>query len=101
MKAERDDGLQERINIRTKVLMAIFEYQDEHGHGIGFEELVKKTGLKRQTVSKCHDSLSDMGIVMDVHHLESGMHKPIMEIPQESMTFVKHMCEKIKRGECP
>lgn len=56
----------QKISYRTQVLLHIFEFQKEHGRGIGFNELVEKTKLDRVIVSKSFDSLWDMGIIEDI-----------------------------------
>lgn len=85
-----------KISLRTQVLGNILDYQIEHGHGIGFNDLVDISKMKRATVSKCHDSLSDMGMLEDVWHLEDELHSKVMQIPDEQLEFVINTVQKIR-----
>jgi len=87
-----------KISYRTQVLFCILEFQEEYGHGIGFNQLVERCGLERKIVSMSHDSLYDMGLVNDIMHFDekSKTYSKVMEITKGSIDFVRNSREKIK-----
>ena len=94
---KKDNKMNEEISIRTQVLGNILDFQIENGHGIGFNELVDVSNMKRAIVSKCHDSLSDMGMLEYVWHLEDENWNKVMKIPDEQLEFVINTIQKIRK----
>lgn len=90
-------NMTEEISLRTQVLGNILDFQIENGHGIGFNDLVEISGKERAVVSKCHDSLSDMGMLEDVWHLEDENWNRVMEIPDGQLAFVINTIENIRK----
>lgn len=95
-KTQRGNEMEEKVSLRTQVLGNILDYQIENGHGIGFNDLVDVSKMERAIVSKCHDSLSDMGMLEDVWHLEDENWNRVMEIPDEQLEFVIDTIQKIR-----
>lgn len=88
----------QKLSYRTQVLMKIFEFQTEHGRGILFNELLETTGLDREIVSKCFDSLWDKHWIEDKMDTIDGMHSKVIFIPEEVMPFVKEILDDITEG---
>lgn len=96
-KLKRGNKMEEKVSLRTQVLGNILDYQIENGHGIGFNDLVDVSKMKRATVSKCHDSLSDMGILEDEWYLEDENWNRVMKIPDGQLEFVIDVIQKIRK----
>jgi len=94
-----EQNVEHVVSLRTQVLFRILEFQLEYGHGVGFNQLVTLCNLERTVVSKCHDSLSDMGLVEDASHLyekdgETNF-MTVMQINKHSLEFVKGIKDEV------
>jgi len=82
-----------KLSKRLKILILIYEYQIKNKNGIGFNHLVKISGEKRETVSKCQDSLMDMGLITDEMFLnkQEETWSKIIYITEHDISFVEKM----------
>ena len=83
------------LSKRLIVLLHIYDYQVEHGHGIGFTELKERTGLPHGTVSKSHDSLSDIGLVTDTLIKEGEAWTKVIQIDDMSMCITRRIKQEL------
>jgi len=89
---------QSRLSKRLEVLLLIHRYQSIHGHGIRFTELKEISGFTHGTVSKCHDSLSDMGITSDVWRQgEDGKWAMVLELDNDGMAFAELIIRQLNK----
>lgn len=82
---------------RLRVLLDILKFQKENGRGITFPELVEMSTISRATVSKCQDSLNDVGLLNDDWATVDGKHTKVIFIPDVSVPFVEKIEKDIGR----
>ncbi|MCK4544176.1 hypothetical protein KAU43_01430 [candidate division WOR-3 bacterium] len=85
-----------RISYATQVLIAIYDFQNENGRGIGFNELVEYTGLDRAIVSKAFDYHMDHGIIKDDWAVVDGMNCKVIFMTKHTMEDLKERIEQVK-----
>lgn len=90
---------QEMISLRSQFLLVLLNFQEKNSRGAMFDELVEMTGMERQTVSKCHDCLSDMRMVEDKTILINEAYSKIIYIPRPQLEVVREMTKDLaERG---
>lgn len=94
------DDLLAKLSKRLKALIEIRKFEIEKGRGILFTELVERLEMKRITVSKCHDSLSDIGLVFDeMIQMDDGSWSKVMSIDRRSKEFVDFIVEDVRDSD--
>ena len=85
-----------RISYATQVLIAIYDFQNENGRGIGFDELVEYTGIDRAIVSKAFDYHMDRAIIKDDWAIVDGKHRKVIFMTKHTMEDLKERIETVK-----
>lgn len=85
-----------RISYATQVLIAIYDFQNENGRGIQFNELVEVTGLDRAIVSKSFDYHMDRAIIKDDWAVVDGMNCKVIFMTKHTMEDLKERIETVK-----
>lgn len=81
----------EMISLRSQFLLVLINFQEENNRSALFNELIEMTGMERATVSKCHDNLSDMGMVEDVMMRVGNGYSKVIYIPRPQLEVVRNM----------
>lgn len=85
-----------RISYATQVLIAIYDFQNEHDRGIRFNELVEVTGIDRAIVSKAFDYHMDHGMIKDDWAIIDGNHCKVIFMTKHTMEDLKERIEQVK-----
>ena len=85
-----------KISKRTQALLKVLDFQLNFGHGVGFNQLKEITGFEHGVLSKCHDDLSDRGLLEDVWYTDGETWSKVMQIPRHSVDFVIRMRDEIE-----
>jgi DNA-binding MarR family transcriptional regulator len=90
-----------RLSKRTIIALLLLRMERKYNRPISFNDLLKTSRMKKTTVSKCYDSLSDMGMVEDEWCLQDGYWYKGIILTKEARSLMTSIEKQIKNNEIP
>jgi len=88
-----------KVNTNTQILIIIHEYQTKNNIGISATELLDKSNLDHDTLTKCLADLSNTDLIKFNWGMIDGIYSKTIVIAPESTKFVNKVVLDLKEIE--